>query len=212
MIPLHFPGKGTVHDLFSDAQGAMFSQYFSIFASSYTLIMEKYGTLLAVDDSQAILTALRMTLGAMFDRILTLDNPELLIKTMEREEVNLVVLDMNFSLGVNSGQEGLFWLRALRKRFPTVPVVLLTAYAEVNLAVRGLKSGAADFIVKPWDNDELMHKLQDVLQKHNSIEKLDTVEAEHIRHALDVSHGNMSKAAELLGITRQTLYNRLKRK
>lgn len=172
----------------------------------------KYGTLLIVDDNEEVLTALRMTLGGMFARVLTLTSPDLLIKTLEREDVDIILLDMNFSLGVNSGQEGLFWLRALRKRYPAVPVVLLTAYAEVTLAVRGLKAGASDFIVKPWDNNELMSKLRDVLEQHNSVETLDTVEAEHIRHAVEVNHGNLSKAAEMLGITRQTLYKKLKRK
>ena len=174
--------------------------------------MTKYGTLVVVDDNEAVLTALRMALEPMFTRIKTLGTPDLLVKTMEDEEVDLVVLDMNFSLGVNSGSEGLFWLRALRKRFPSVPVVLLTAYADVNLAVRGLKAGAADFIVKPWDNDELARKLRDVLDQHANMPTLDALETEHIRRAVDVSHGNMSKAADLLGISRPTLYKKLKKR
>jgi DNA-binding NtrC family response regulator len=92
-----------------------------------------------------------------------------------------------------------------------MPVGLLTAYADVSLAVRGLKSGAADFIVKPWDNDELVRKLKDVLDMQGEIVTLDAVEAEHIRRTIDHCHGNLSKAAELLGITRQTLYNKMKR-
>ena len=89
--------------------------------------------------------------------------------------------------------------------------MLLTAYADVQLAVRGLKNGAADFITKPWDNDDLVHKLKDVLDMQAEIVTLDEVEAEHIRRALDRCHGNLSKAAEMLGITRQTLYNKMKR-
>ena len=173
--------------------------------------MTKYGTLLVVDDNEAVLTALRMALEPLFSCVKTLSTPELLVRTLDREAVDMVLLDMNFSMGVNSGQEGLFWLRALRKRYPSVPVVLLTAYADVQLAVRGLKAGASDFIVKPWDNEELMRKLRDVLEQHNNMPTLDAVENEHIQRAIDVSHGNMSKAAELLGITRQTLYNKLKR-
>jgi DNA-binding NtrC family response regulator len=118
---------------------------------------------------------------------------------------------MNFTLGVNSGQEGLFWLRAIRKQHPQTPVVLLTAYADVSLAVKGLKSGAADFITKPWDNDELVRKLKDVLDMQQEIVTLDEVEREHIRRTLDRCHGNLTQAAELLGITRQTLYNKMKR-
>ena len=172
--------------------------------------MRKYGTLVVVDDNEAVLTALRMALEPLFAQVRTLNTPELLVQTLDKGEVDMVLLDMNFSLGVNSGHEGLFWLRALRKRYPSVPVVLLTAYADVQLAVRGLKAGAADFIVKPWDNEDLVRKLRDVLEQQNNMPTLDTVENEHIQRALDVSRGNMSKAAELLGITRQTLYNKLK--
>ncbi|MBQ9534072.1 MAG: response regulator [Prevotella sp.] len=173
--------------------------------------MNKYGTILVVDDNDGILTALRYCLETMFERIITLERPDDILKTMAQETVDIVLLDMNFTLGVNSGQEGLLWLRTLRKHHPQVPVVLLTAYADVALAVRGLKSGAADFIVKPWDNDELVRKLKDVLDIQGEIVTLDEVEAGHIRRAIDHCHGNLSKAAELLGITRQTLYNKMKR-
>lgn len=174
-------------------------------------MMNKYGTILIVDDNTSILTALRYCLEGTFERIVTLDRPDDILKTMSQEDVNLVLLDMNFSLGVNSGQEGLLWLRTIRKHHPQTPVVLLTAYADVNLAVRGLKSGAADFLVKPWDNEELVRKLKDVLDMQSEIVTLDEMEAEHIRRTLDHCHGNLSKAAELLGITRQTLYNKMKR-
>ncbi len=173
--------------------------------------MKKYGTILAVDDNPAILTALRYCLDTTFERTLTLHSPDNILKTMAQEPVDIIVLDMNFTLGVNSGQEGLFWLRTIRKHHPQVPVVLLTAYADVQLAVRGLKSGAADFIVKPWDNDELVRKLKDVLDMNSEVVTLDEVETEHIRRAIDRCHGNLSKAAEMLGITRQTLYNKMKK-
>ena len=96
---------------------------------------------------------------------------------------------MNFSLGVNSGQEGLFWLRVIRKHHPDVPVVLLTAYADISLAVKGLKNGAADFITKPWDNDDLLRKLKDVLDSADEIATLDEMEKDHIRRTIDRCHG-----------------------
>ncbi|SNU04798.1 regulatory protein, Fis family [Prevotellaceae bacterium MN60] len=173
--------------------------------------MKNYGTILIVDDNPSILTALRYCLDTTFSRILTLDKPDDILKTMAQESIDLVLLDMNFTLGVNNGQEGLLWLRTIRKHHPQMPVVLLTAYADVSLAVRGLKSGAADFIVKPWDNTELVRKLKDVLDMQSEIITLDEVEADHIRRTIDHCHGNLSKAAELLGITRQTLYNKMKR-
>ena len=173
--------------------------------------MNKYGTILIVDDNASILTAMHYLLDDTFEHVLTLERPDDILKTMAQETIDLVLLDMNFTLGVNSGQEGLLWLRTIRKHHPQMPVVLLTAYADVALAVRGLKSGAADFITKPWDNDELVRKLKDVLDMQGEIVTLDEVEADHIRRTIDRCHGNLSKAAELLGITRQTLYNKMKR-
>ena len=173
--------------------------------------MNKYGTILIVDDNPSILTALRYCLDDTFERIMTLEQPDDIMKIMAQDMIDLVLLDMNFSLGVNNGQEGLLWLRAIRKHHPQIPVVLLTAYADVSLAVKGLKSGAADFIVKPWDNDELVRKLRDVLDMQREVVTLDEMEADHIRRTIDRCHGNLSEAAKLLGITRQTLYNKMKR-
>ena len=170
-----------------------------------------YGTLLAVDDNPAILTALRYCLSGTFDNILTLTSPKDILVTMATEEITMVILDMNFSTGVNSGQEGLFWLSTIRKHHPDVPVVLLTAYGDIQLAVRGLKSGAVDFITKPWDNAELVGKLVGLLEQKNEMATLDEIEAEHIRLAIDRSKGNLSIAAKLLGISRQTLYNKMKK-
>lgn len=176
-----------------------------------TETMSKYGTILIVDDNTSILTAMRYLLDGIFERILTLTQPDDILKTMAQEDIAIVLLDMNFSLGVNNGQEGLFWLRTIRKQHPQTPVVLLTAYADVSLAVKGLKNGAADFITKPWDNDELVRKLKDVLDMQSEIVTLDEMEREHIRRTIDRCHGNLTQAAELLGITRQTLYNKMKR-
>ena len=164
-----------------------------------------------VDDNTAILTAMRYLLDSTFELILTTTQPDDILKLMAQQPIDLVVLDMNFTLGVNNGNEGLFWLRAIRKQHPETPVVLLTAYADVSLAVKGLKNGASDFITKPWDNDELVHKLKDVLDMKNEIVSLDEMEKEHIRRTIDHCHGNLTQAAELLGITRQTLYNKMKR-
>lgn len=173
--------------------------------------MNKYGTILVVDDNESVLTALRFCLAGTFEQVLTTTNPADVLKLMAQEEIDVVLLDMNFTLGVNSGQEGLFWLRTIRKQHPQTPVVLLTAYADISLAVKGLKNGAADFVTKPWDNDELVRKLKDVVDMHDEIVTLDEMEQEHIRKTIDHCHGNLTKAAELLGISRQTLYNKMKR-
>lgn len=169
----------------------------------------KYGTILVVDDNPAILTAAKICLDKVFYRIITLSAPENILVTLGQEHVDVILLDMNFSLGVNSGQDGLIWLSALKKKHPDIPVVLVTAYADVKLAVRGLKSGAADFVTKPWDNDELIRVLKDAVDKTKEVVPLHEMELKHIKKVVDKCHGNMSKAAELLGITRQTLYRKL---
>ena len=173
--------------------------------------MNKYGTILIADDNDAILTAMRYLLEGVFAQVLTTTSPDDILKMMAQQPVDIVLLDMNFTLGVNTGNEGLFWLRAIRKQHPQTPVVLLTAYADINLAVKGLKSGAADFLTKPWDNEQLLRKLKDVLDMQQEIVSLDEMEREHIRRTIDHCHGNLTQAAELLGITRQTLYNKMKR-
>ncbi len=93
------------------------------------------------------------------------------------------------------------------RQHPQTPVVLLTAYADISLAVKGLKNGAADFITKPWDNDELVRKLKDVLDMQNEIVSLDEVEQEHIRRTIDHCHGNLTHAAELLRQRHRELKN-----
>lgn len=174
-------------------------------------MIRPYNTIVVVDDNPTILTALKICLTAEFERIVTLTSPDTLVSTLSNEEhVDVVLLDMNFSLGVNTGQDGLFWLRTLKKLHPDTPVVLMTAYADVQLAVKGLKNGAADFVTKPWDNDELVRTLRDAVEKSREVVTLDKLEQQHVHRVVDQCHGNMSKAAELLGITRQTLYRKLK--
>lgn len=174
-------------------------------------MIRPYNTIVVVDDNPTILTALKICLTAEFERIVTLTSPDTLVSTLSNgEQVNVVLLDMNFSLGVNTGQDGLFWLRTLKKLHPDTPVVLMTAYADVQLAVKGLKNGAADFVTKPWDNDELVRTLRDAVEKSREVVTLDELEQQHVHRVVDQCHGNMSKAAELLGITRQTLYRKLK--
>lgn len=172
--------------------------------------MAQYGTIVVVDDNPAILTALRICLDSTFERVITLASPDSLPATLQQEKVSIVLMDMNFTLGMNTGQEGLTWLRTLRHLHPQLPVVLITAYADVQLAVKCLKAGASDFVTKPWDNDELIRTLRDAVEKNRVVVPLDKLEQQHVHRVVEQCHGNMSRAAELLGITRQTLYRKLK--
>ena len=135
-----------------------------------------YGTILVVDDNPAILTAVRITLRNVFEHVITLSAPDAILATMQKECVDVILLDMNFSLGVNSGREGMIWLSAIHRKHPHVPVVLVTAYADVQLAVRGLKNGASDFVTKPWDNDDLIRVLKDAVDRTRQVASLDEVE------------------------------------
>lgn len=173
--------------------------------------MAKYGTILVVDDNEAVFTALEICLDGVFSKIVTLTTPESMMVTLEQEQVDVILLDMNFSLGVNNGQEGLVWVQAVRSKHPDIPVVLMTAYADVKLAVRGLKSGAVDFVTKPWDNHELIRVLKDAIDANTEVVPLEKMEEEHIRKVVVKCHGNISKAAELLEISRQRLYKKLGR-
>lgn len=173
--------------------------------------MAQYGTIVVVDDNSAILTALRICLDSTFERVITLASPDSLPATLQQEKASIVLMDMNFTLGMNTGQEGLTWLRTLRHLHPQLPVVLITAYADVQLAVKCLKAGASDFVTKPWDNDELLRTLKDAVDKGQEIQSLEELERNHVKRVVDHCHGNISRAAELLGITRQTLYAKLHR-
>ena len=126
--------------------------------------MAKQGTILVVDDNKGILTAVQMLLGTCFEKVITISTPNKIKNTLHDENVDVVLLDMNFSAGINSGNEGLFWLSEIKKAYPSIQVVLFTAYADIDLAVRGIKEGATDFVVKPWDNAKLLETLQAAYQ------------------------------------------------
>lgn len=123
------------------------------------LKMEKQGTILVVDDNKAILTAVKLLLRSCFEKIITIHTPNLIKQSLQENAVDVILLDMNFSAGINNGNEGLYWLGEIKKSYPTVQVVLFTAYADIELAVKGMKEGANNFIVKPWENQKLIDTL-----------------------------------------------------
>lgn len=124
--------------------------------------------ILVVDDNAGIRSALKILLPARFSDVELIASPKTLISTMQTFKPDVVLLDMNFETDINTGNEGLFWLSEIKKRFSDVEVVLFTAYAEISLAVEGMKRGAFDFIVKPWDNTKLIATLESAVDKHRS--------------------------------------------
>lgn len=121
--------------------------------------MNKQGTIIVVDDNKGVLSAVKLLLKNSFDNIVLLTSPITLPAVLREQKAQVVLLDMNFSSGLNTGNEGLYWLHEIKKMQPSLPVVLFTAYADIDLAIRGIKEGAADFIVKPWDNSRLIETL-----------------------------------------------------
>ena len=141
-----------------------------IFCSFVTMI-KKQGTILIVDDNRNILTTVRMLLDPIFANIITIANPNSIPAKLREEHPDVVLLDMNFSSGINSGNEGLFWLREIKSLSPKTEVVLFTAYADIQLAVTGIKEGAADFIVKPFDNEKMISTLLEARDKNKVADK-----------------------------------------
>ena len=130
--------------------------------------MAKQGTILVVDDNKAVLNALEMLLAGVFREVITIRTPNRIEAILESGRVDVVLLDMNFSAGINTGNEGLYWLSRIKEYAAEIPVVLFTAYADIDLAVRAVKEGATDFVVKPWDNAKLVATLLAAYRLHES--------------------------------------------
>ena len=122
--------------------------------------MKKVGKVLVVDDNAGIRSALKILLPMRFEAVEILSSPAQLISVTNDFRPDVILLDMNFNTDINTGNEGLFWLSELRGNNPKQKVVLFTAYADISLAVEGMKRGAFDFIVKPWENDKLIATLE----------------------------------------------------
>ena len=129
------------------------------------------GTILIVDDNKGVLASLELLLENYFSKILTASNPNQITALLTTRRIDVVILDMNFSAGINNGNEGLYWLGHIRQMAPTLPVVMLTAYGDVELAVKALKNGAADFLLKPWDNQTLIDKVTEAYRSRKAPER-----------------------------------------
>lgn len=200
--------------------------------------MEK-AKVLVIDDNEAVLTTLRLVLRSAFSTVVAVSNPQLIPALIREGDVDAVLLDMNFAPKVLDGQEGLFWLERIlqRSQLDNPPaVVMITAFGDVELAVESLKRGADDFVQKPWDNEKLVGVLHDAIAKRrqraiaaadaassvlavtaeptvdaNAADTLEEVEQRHIQRVLDECNHNLQETAARLGISRSTLYSKLKK-
>lgn len=179
----------------------------------------KQAKILVIDDNTAVLTTLRMVLKSSFNTVVAVSDPKLIPALISQGDVDAVLLDMNFGNDRLDGQDGLFWLDRImnRSNLENPPaVVMITAFGDINLAVQTLKKGASDFIQKPWDNNDLIAKLTEAIDKRDAraqktTSTLEEMEIQTIKKALDQSERNLSEAADILGVSRQTLYNKMKR-
>ncbi len=189
--------------------------------------------LLIVDDNAAVRATLKLLLDKEFDELVTVGDPKLIPALLYGGDVDVVLLDMNFDNTKLDCSDGLFWLERIKSGENPPAVVVITAFGDIDVAVKAMKIGAEDFVTKPWDNDKLVEKLRNAVSlnrrkrqdetavkrgKEIEAEKealdrmtLDEVKLRHIRNVIDRCGGNLSAASERLGINRQTLYNLLKK-
>ncbi len=172
--------------------------------------------ILIVDDDQSIRLSIGLMLrqaGFDYEAVSTEEDA---LAAVRRDGLELVILDMNLTC-TTTGRQGIDMLRKIRILAPKVPVILLSAWATVPLAVEGMGHGAVDFVTKPWANRDFLAKIRkaladaDAASKADAVDTLDNTERQAIVKALRQSDGNMSAAAQLLGITRQSLYRRMEK-
>lgn len=133
------------------------------------------GKLLIVDDNRNVLKALNIFLQYEFELVKCIVNPNQIPAEFQENRFDIVLLDMNFTAGVNTGNEGFFWLNEIKKISPNTEVVMFTAYGDVELAVRAVKEGATDFVVKPWDNEKMVSTLKAALKLSITKAEVDTL-------------------------------------
>lgn len=191
------------------------------------------GRLLIIDDNLAVRATLKLLLEDVFEEVDAVENPTMIATLSSPGSYDAVLLDMNFDNGRLDCSDGLFWLERF-KSLPTPPaIVVITAFGDVEIAVKAMKLGAEDFVTKPWDNEQLIEKLKNAISKNRQqrqdkeaarrVSQLEAAESErlnmtlnevkmrHIRSVIDSCGGNISAAAQQLGVNRQTLYNLLKK-
>ena len=167
------------------------------------------GSILVVDDNRSILSTLEILLNPVFKTVTTISNPNQIPAELHKTEFNLVVLDMNFQAGVNTGNEGIYWLKRIKEISPEVSVVMITAYGDINLAVNALKAGASDFVLKPWDNEKLLATLKLALELNLSRKEISHLKKKEtgLKKILNQDHrqiiGSSPQLIKVLNIARK---------
>ncbi len=128
----------------------------------------KNASILVIDDDPDVLTAVKLLLKPEAKDVLTEKNPENLRWLLSKQPFDCILLDMNFTSSIHTGNEGLFWLRKIREFKSDAAVVMITAYGDIDLAIRSLKEGASDFVIKPWHNEKLITTIKEALKQKDS--------------------------------------------
>ncbi len=156
----------------------------------------KDSRILIVDDNKSVLSALELLLQPLCLEVVTSANPNRIPALLEATYFDVVLLDMNFSAGINTGNEGLYWLKRILEYDPNKSVIMITAYGDVELAVRAVKEGAVDFVLKPWENSKLLATVNAAVQLRNSRKEVKSLKEKEknlkavIRENRDVIIGN----------------------
>ncbi len=145
--------------------------------------------ILIVDDDRDVLSTAHMVLKQNFSEVITLEKPSDIPKLVEKGNIDVVVLDMNFAPGITNGWEGIYWLKKIREMDPSVYVLMNTAYGDINIAVKAMKLGAIDFLVKPWSREKLLASVKTTLDLKRSREKVSRLQAEQKVLCKDLEHG-----------------------
>jgi DNA-binding NtrC family response regulator len=162
---------------------------------------KKEAHILIVDDEEDILFSARVWLKKFFSEVSCLSKPAQILKFMTENQVDAVVLDMNFRKGFESGQDGLYWMNEIKTLDPNLPIILMTAYGEVELAVEALKNGASDFILKPWNNEKLYASVNlavDISRKNRKLSQWVNVNQKSNQYQLDTYSLKMKEVLEQL--------------
>src|SRR5215470_4725679 len=128
----------------------------------------KNASILIVDDDPDVLTAVRLLLKTEAREVVTEKNPENIRWHLSKDQFDVILLDMNFTSSINTGNEGIFWLKEIQKLKSEASIIMITAYGDIDLAVRSLKEGAADFVIKPWHNEKLITTIKETLRRKGS--------------------------------------------
>jgi DNA-binding NtrC family response regulator len=168
---------------------------------------QKQGKILIVDDNEDLLKAAKMYLKRHFAQVDIEKNPEAIPALLNHEDYDVILLDMNFTKDVSSGSEGYYWLEKILQIDPSSVVVLITAYGDVQMAVKAIKAGATDFVLKPWENEKLLATLFSSMRLRESRDEIETLKIKNheINEALNEKYSEVIGQSQAMQRIFQTI-------